>query len=595
MTIQSGVDTLLAMYEGRGREALLPALWDVQTAFGSISPLHVHQMSHVLRVPEADIFGVIGFYTLFHEEATGRRIIRVCTDPTCALAGADDILRDVCARLDISPDETTTDGEYTVEHSPCLGLCDYAPAALASARGGTDIALPNVSVDGLLGEWHGDYFTPAGDDASVLLSPTLSAAPETLAEYGDYASLRQAIEDMTPEEAIAQVEASGLIGRGGAAFPTGLKWKFTRGAGGDTKYVVCNADESEPGTFKDRVLMEHRPHLLLEGIALAAYAVGADKAYIFIRGEYPKATAILADAIHEAEAAGFLGEAIMDSGFSLSIELRRGAGAYICGEETALFEAIEGKRGFPRMKPPYPTTFGLFGKPTAVNNVETLCAVPSIIENGADWFKGIGSEGSAGPKLVSVSGHVERPGVYEIEPGIALRVFLKDVCGGVIGDLQTVLMGGAAGMFLKPEDIDVRLSFEDLREVGCTFGSGAIMVFNETTDLREVLKRLGRFFQHESCGKCFPCQLGTQRQVEILERLDAPQAGDAERLMDIGMTMTEASICGLGHTAGIAVMSAIEKFPGLFQPLPPSPSPRLQGGERQADLTRKGRDQWART
>ena len=233
-------------------------------------------------------------------------------------------------------------------------------------------------------------------------------------------------------------------------------------------------------------------------------------------------------------------------------------------KKTALFEAIEGKRGFPRMKPPYPTTFGLFGLPTAVNNVETLCAVPGIIKHGADSFKGIGTEGSAGPKLVSVSGHVGRPGVYEIEPGITLRHFLDEVCGGVIGDLETVLMGGAAGTFLKPDDIDVPLTFEDLREIGSTFGSGAIMVFNQTTDLRDVMKRLGRFFQHESCGKCFPCQLGTQRQVEILERLDAPKAGDAERLLDIGMTMTEASICGLGHTAGIAVMSAIEKFPELF-------------------------------
>ncbi|MDE2774816.1 MAG: NADH-quinone oxidoreductase subunit NuoF [Chloroflexota bacterium] len=565
MTIQSSVDTLLTKYQSRGREALLPVLWDVQGAFGSISPEHVHEISHLLRVPEADIFGVIGFYTLFHDQPTGRRIIRICTDPTCALKGADDVLRETCARLDIAPDETTADCEYTVERSPCLGMCDYAPAALASARGEVDVALPNVTVDALLGEWTGEYFRPAGDNRSALLNPRLRAAPETLAEYGDYKALRRAISEMSPEEVIAQVEASGLIGRGGAAFPTGLKWKFTRGADGNIKYIVCNADESEPGTFKDRVLMEHRPHLLLEGIALAAYAVGTDKAIIFIRGEYPKATAILADAIREAQAAGLLGGASMGDDDELDIELRRGAGAYICGEETALFEAIEGKRGFPRMKPPYPTTFGLFGKPTAVNNVETLCAVPSIISKGADWFRGIGSDGSAGPKLVSVSGHVARPGVYEIKPGISLRHFLDEVCGGVIGELQAVLMGGAAGTFLKPEDSDVRLTFEDLREAGSTFGSGAIMVFNQTTDLRDMLKRLGRFFQHESCGKCFPCQLGTQRQVEILERLDAPQAGDAERLMDIGLTMTEASICGLGHTAGIAVMSAIEQFPELFK------------------------------
>ena len=559
------LDATLEAYRGRGREALLPALWDVQGARGSISPGDVQQISYILRVPEADIYGVIGFYTLFHEEATGRRIIRVCGDPTCALAGADDVLHGVCSRLGISEGETTADGEYTVEHSPCLGLCDYAPAALVSERGQSDKSLPQVTPEALLGDWTDLYFRPAGDADSVMLDASLADAPQTLSQYGDYTALRKAIRGMTPDEVIAEVEASGLIGRGGAAFPTGLKWKFTRAAPGAVKYVVCNADESEPGTFKDRVLMEHRPHLLLEGIALAAYAVGTGKAYIFIRGEYPKATAILAEAIQQAEAGGLLGHNIMGSDFSLDIEIRRGAGAYICGEETALFEAIEGKRGFPRMKPPYPTTFGLFGLPTAANNVETICAAPLIINRGADWFRSIGSEGSAGPKLVSVSGHVGRPGVYEIAPGMTLRHFLDQVCGGVIGELRAVLMGGAAGTFLLPDEIDVRLTFEDLRAAGSTFGSGAIMVLNQTADLRDLLKRLGRFFQHESCGKCFPCQLGTQRQVEILERLDAPHAGDGERLLDVGMTMTEASLCGLGHTAGIAVMSAIEKFPQLFE------------------------------
>ena len=559
------IDATLEKYRGRGREALLPILWDVQGACGSISPEQVHRISHILRVPEADIYGVIGFYTLFHDEPTGRRIIRICADPTCALAGADAVLHEVCERLGIHEGETTPDDDYTVEHSPCLGLCDYAPAAMVSACGQPDMSLPRVTVDALLGEWSGEYFTPAGDAGSVMLDPTLASAPQTLAAYGDYAALRKALTEMSPDDVIAEVEASGLIGRGGAAFPTGLKWKFTRAADGAEKYVVCNADESEPGTFKDRVLMEHRPHLLLEGIALAAYAAGSSKAYIFIRGEYPKATAILADAIDEAEAQGLLGDGVMGGGFSLDIEIRRGAGAYICGEETALFEAIEGKRGFPRMKPPYPTTYGLFGKPTAANNVETLCAAPLIITRGADWFKSIGTEGSAGPKLVSVSGHVGAPGVYEIAPGMTLRHFLDQICGGVIGDLQAVLMGGAAGTFLLPDEIDVPLTFEDLRAAGSTFGSGAIMVFNTTADLRDILRRVGRFFQHESCGKCFPCQLGTQRQVEILERLDAPQAGDRKRLQDVGMTMTEASICGLGHTAGIAVMSAIEKFPELFE------------------------------
>jgi NADH-quinone oxidoreductase subunit F len=311
--------------------------------------------------------------------------------------------------------------------------------------------------------------------------------------------------------------------------------------------------------------MEGRPHLLLEGMAIAAYAIGATQGYLFIRGEYPEATKRLVDALNEATEANLLGDYIMGSDFSFNIEIRRGAGAYICGEETALFEAIEGKRGFPRVKPPYPTESGLFGKPTVVNNVETLCAVPGIVENGASWFRQYGTENSAGTKLVSVSGHVARPGVYEIVPGITLRHLLDDFCGGVIGDLQAVLMGGAAGTFLTPDEIDVKLTFEDLRAIGGTFGSGAIMVFNNTVDLRDVLLRLAKFFKHESCGKCFPCQLGTQRQLEILERSAHPLPGDKARLHDIGWTMTEASLCGLGQTAASAVLSAINRWDDLFE------------------------------
>ena len=545
-------NTLIASYEGRGREALLPVLWDIQQTEGYISKEAVHTISKTLRVPGADIYGVISFYTLFHEQETGERIIRVCTDPSCGLAGADSVLEDV---------RKMATG-CTVEASPCLGMCDHAPAGLVSVTGKGDMLIASANSDTLLTiETQPDYVAHKQSSHNILLKET---SGESLDDYSDYESLRDALRDNKPDSLIQTVEASGLIGRGGAAFPTGLKWKFTRQAQGSPKYVICNADESEPGTFKDRVLMEERPHLLLEGMALAGYAIGAKQGYIFVRGEYPVAEKILADAITNAQQSGLLGDNIMGTDFTFHIEIRRGAGAYICGEETALFEAIEGKRGFPRIKPPYPTTHGLFGKPTVVNNVETLCAIPSIIKNGADWFKSIGTEKSTGSKLVSVSGHVNSSGVYEIEPGITLRQLLDGYCGGVTGTLQAVLMGGAAGTFLSPDEIDVKLTFEDLRAIDSTFGSGAIMVFNDSTDLKDVLRRLGHFFEHESCGKCFPCQLGTQRQVEILERLDNPRAGDVIRLQDIGMTMTESSLCGLGQTAGSAVMSAIKKFPHLF-------------------------------
>lgn len=557
------LDDILLRYGNCRRDALLPILWDVQTAFGHISPQAVHAISHTLRVPEADIYGVIGFYSLFHSQPTGETLIRICTDPACGLAGADDLLAGLTKRLNIAPGEMTADGRYMVEHTTCLGLCEHAPAALISERGIGEKSLGTVTEDDCLlnSKERAPYEAIFSASPSVLLDRVPPARAQTLDEYGTYSALRKAL-GITPDDLINTIQQSGLIGRGGAAFPTATKWKLTRQSRGEPRYIICNADESETGTFKDRVLLEGCPHRLLEGLIIGAYAIGAQQGYIFVRGEYPEATRRLRIAIEEASVANLLGDNILNKGFSFHVEIRRGAGAYICGEETALFEAIEGKRGYPRVKPPYPTESGLFGKPTVVNNVETLCLVPGIIERGPDWFRLHGTEKTAGTKLVSVSGHVSRSGVYEINPGISLRQLLEEQCGGVIGKFQTALMGGASGTFITADQIDVRLTFEDLRAINSTFGSGAIMVFNDTVDLRDILRRVARFFQHESCGKCFPCQLGTQRQMEILEDVGRP--GDQDRLRDIGLTMTESSLCGLGQTAGSAVLSALRNWPELF-------------------------------
>ncbi len=557
------LEDILRGYEGRQRDALLPVLWDVQTAFGHINAEAVHAISHALHVPEADIYGVISFYTMFYDQPTGKKIIRVCTDPSCGAQGADEVLHGLCHQLGLPVHGgTTDDGEYTVEHSPCLGLCEHAPAALISERGVGESSVAFAKDPAALLNGASLYDLKVGTDPGILLAGVNGNNAQSLSAYGDYQALHKAL-DTGPEAIIKVVKDSGLVGRGGAGFPTGLKWQFTRGAEG-THYVVCNADESEPGTFKDRVLMEARAHLILEGMAICGFTIGAEKGYIFIRGEYPNATARMQAAIDEAEAAGLLGDNIMGTDFSFHVEIRRGAGAYICGEESALFEAIEGKRGFPRIKPPYPTTHGLFMQPTAINNVETLSLIPSIIEHGAAWFRQYGTEKTAGPKLVAVSGHVNRPGVYEIAPGLTLRELLENHCEGIIGELQAVLVGGAAGTFLAPDEIDVRLSIEDLRAIGGTLGSGATMVFNTTVTMQDILRRLARFFKHESCGKCYPCQLGTQRQMEILER-HTPLLGDRKRLADIGMTMTEASLCGLGQTAAMAVLSALDKWPTLME------------------------------
>jgi NADH-quinone oxidoreductase subunit F len=326
---------------------------------------------------------------------------------------------------------------------------------------------------------------------------------------------------------------------------------------------VCNADESETGTFKDRVLLERNPFRVLEGILLAARAIGANYGYIYIRGEYPLAYQRFRAALEQARSQGYIGSNILGSDFSFELEIRRGAGAYECGEETALFESIEGKRGEPRVKPPFPTDAGLFGRPTVINNVETLANTPFIILNGAAAYRQFGTEKSPGTRLVCLSGPVERPGLYEISMGTTLRQVIDEFGGGLHSGrtLRAVLVGGAAGAFISPDQIDVPLAFETLTAIGATFGSGAIMVFDDTSDMWGVLTRIARFFRDESCGKCFPCQLGTQRQLEIVQRMGQGGAreGDRQLLFELGQVMTDSSLCGLGQFAATAITSAFKK------------------------------------
>ena len=541
---------VIESYIPLGRSGLLPALHAAQRAYGWLPQEVAAEVARSLKVPLADVHGVIEFYSLFYNEPVGRRIIRVCTDPACGLKGADGILRHLCEHHGIQAGQSAPDLSLTIERSPCLGLCEQAPAALVDDMAETNIDLnvdsyelgrPRSIVGGSL-----RLLTAHCGDGTTLLE-----------KYGEYAALNKALA-MKPEDVIVEVKSAGLVGRGGAAFPTGVKWEGAAKADGDQKYVVCNADESEPGTFKDRILLLDDPHRAIEGMCIAAHAIGATKGYIYLRGEYPYILPVLEYALTEARMAGYLGE-------RFDIEVRLGAGAYICGEETALFESIEGRRGFPRVKPPFPTTHGLFGQPTVINNVETLCNVPLILQEGAVGYRRIGTEKSPGPKLFCVSGDVTRPGLYEVPFGVTLRELLG-LAGDVTGGLQAVLFGGAAGAFATSAHLDVKLTFEDLRAAGLPLGSGVVMVFDESRDLRDVLKRLGHFFVHESCGKCYPCQMGTQRQMEILDRVAAGKTldGDLERLQDVGWTMTDASLCGLGQTAAGAVLSAVKLWPELF-------------------------------
>ena len=553
--LKPAIETYIPM----SRSGLLPALHAAQKLYGWISEPVATEIAKALHVPLADVHGVIEFYSLFYNEPTSKRVFRVCTDVACALKGGDGILNHLCEHHGLKPGQTKPDLSLTIEPSPCLGLCEHAPVALIDGQAETNINLKKSTYE--LG------YPPSRVYGSIrLLTANCGDGITSLAKYSKYSAFSKAL-GMKPETIVNEVKASGLVGRGGAAFPTGVKWEGAAKAEADQKYVICNADESEPGTFKDRILLLDDPHRTIEGMCITAYAIGASKGFIYIRGEYPYIVPVLENALNEAREAGLLGRNILGSGFSFDIEIRVGAGAYICGEETALFESIEGKRGFPRIKPPFPTTHGVFGKPTVINNVETLCNIPLIVAKGSTEYRKIGTEKSPGPKLFCVSGDVAKPGMYEVPFGVTLRELLN-MAGGVANKkkLQAVLFGGAAGAFATSKHLNVKMTFEDLRGVGLPLGSGVVMVFDEARDMRQVLKSLGHFFAHESCGKCYPCQMGTQRQKEILERVASGKVvdGDFVRLQDVGWTMTDASLCGLGQTAASAVLSAMKLWPEMF-------------------------------
>jgi NADH-quinone oxidoreductase subunit F len=549
------------------RHLLLPALNAVQGRIGWISPGALDYICRRLSVPPAEAYGVATFYALLSTESRPPRVAHVCDDIACQLAGAENL----CRKLE----ETLGPEGGSWFRSPCLGQCERAPATLLQLAGEDDWTLTSADADSVAAAVAGKRSeSPLPSAAPQTRAPRREAlrilrrigraSPSSLDDYreqGGYQALRRAFE-LGPEGVLREVKESGVRGRGGAAFPMGVKWEAVAKAPVRPHYVVCNADESEPGTFKDRALMEEDPFAVIEATTIAGMATGSPRGYIYVRGEYPLAIRRLRHAIAAAEKRGFLGAGIMGEGFDFQIEVRQGAGAYICGEETALFNSIEGFRGEPRSKPPFPTQVGLFRKPTVVNNVETLVNVLDIVLDGGPAFAAIGTKESAGPKLFCVSGHVARPGVYEVPFGATLREVL-DLAGGVPGGrkIKTILLGGAAGSFVGPEDLDTPLTFEGTRAIGATLGSGVIMVFDETSDMRATAARIARFFRDESCGQCVPCRVGTVRQEEALSRLARNGDGAREKILldELAQVMRDASICGLGQTAANAIVSALAK------------------------------------
>ena len=410
------------------------------------------------------------------------------------------------------------------------------------------------------------------EETRIVLQNVGEIDPMNIEEYiarDGYFALAKVLKEMKPEDVIDEIKKSGLRGRGGAGFPTGLKWEFTAKASGDQKYVLCNADEGEPGTFKDRLIMEGDPHSLIEGMIIAGYAVGATKGYIYIRGEYYGSIDTIRKAIEDAYEYGFLGENILGSGFSFDLSVRLGAGAYVAGEETALIESIEGKTAKPRLKPPYPPTFGLFGKPTVVNNVETFVNVPRIILKGADWFKSFGTESSPGTKVFSLVGNVVKKGIVEVPLGTTVRDLIFKFGGGVEGGrkLKIVQTGGTAGTFIGPDKLDVPLDYDSYQNYGVSLGSGVILVADETHCAVDLALNTMRFYEHESCGKCTPCREGTKLAVQILERISKGQGKkeDLELLREIAKAAGETSFCGLGQSIPVPLLSILENFKEEFE------------------------------
>ncbi len=595
---------IIARYP-QSRSALLPLLHLVQAHDTYVTKAGIGFCATQLGLSRAQVAAVATFYSMYRRQPTGEYLVGVCTNTTCAVMGGDEILATLSEHLGIEPGQTTADGRITLEHVECNAACDYAPVVMVNweffddqspagsielvddLRAGSAVApsrgTPTLcsfqQVSRLLA---GAAEPEPADTAPFTLGARTPEAPNppvlsrewadseswTLQSYrrsNGYHGLRAAL-DLSPDEVIEIVKASGLRGRGGAGFPVGMKWSFIPQAPADAgkpHYLVVNADESEPGTCKDMPLMLASPHILIEGMIIASYAIRAKLAFIYVRGEVASVIARLRDAVAQARGAGLLGTDILGSGFDLDIVVHAGAGAYICGEETALLDSLEGLRGQPRLRPPFPAVAGLYASPTVVNNVESIASVPAILRNSADWFRQMGTEKSPGFTMYSLSGHVANPGQYEAPLGITLRELL-DLAGGIRAGhrLKFWTPGGSSTPLFTADHLDIPLDYEGVAQAGSMLGTKALQLFDETTCAVRAVLRWSEFYQHESCGKCTPCREGTYWLVQLMERLEAGQGqpGDLEKLLDITDSIAGKAFCALGDAATVPIISSLELF-----------------------------------
>ncbi len=579
---------------GRQRSAILPALFVIQREFGYCQVEAQNELAQMLDLEPAEVGAVVGFYNMFHEESKGEYHIEVCNNVPCMLRGANQCLHHLEEKLGIHHGEQTADGKFGLDHMECLGSCATAPMASVTEQKTGQIRYfeemqTDQDVDKFLALLNSgkafstlERWTPTGDptnegkaagpytvggmDPRYLSARVLQPNSHTIESYiadGGYETVTKVINEMQPAAVIDQIKASGLRGRGGAGFPTGTKWSFLAPA--KPRYLVINADESEPGTFKDRIIMEYDPHQLLEGIIISAFAIDCELAFIYIRGEYYFGYTRLVEAIKEAKAKGFLGKGIFGTEKNLEIVVHRGAGAYECGEETALLTSLEGFRGHPRMKPPFPAVEGLYAKPTIVNNVESICNVTHIMRHGVDWYKSFGTEKSTGIRIFCLSGNVKRPGLYELPHATPLRELIYTYGGGPEHDdapVKAVCPGGLSMKLLTADQLDTLLDYESVQAAGSLLGSAGIIVMDSRAPMVSVARRTLSFYREESCGKCTPCREGTGWLEDILERIEdgGGRAQDLPLLEKIASFIAGKSFCPFGDAAVWGMQSNLSKF-----------------------------------
>ncbi len=574
-------NTLLTRYPVK-RSALIPMLLYAQDEQGYISDEIIAEIANRLELNTLQVTETLEYYSMLRRKPAGKHHVQICTNVSCMLRGGKQLLEHAQRKLEIGHKEVTADGVFSLEEVECIGACTGAPAMQVNYDFYEDLTPKRVDeiIDQLdaNGKSEPSKFTAgAVHERHAAETPVISRRfglkdstnIDAYLKTEGYAALEKALKQMTPEQVIDELKKSNLRGRGGAGFPTGMKWSFVPKDTGKPKYILCNADESEPGTCKDRPLMEMDPHQLIEGMVIAGRAVSAHNGYIYIRGEYRYVLDIMDRAIEEAYARGYLGKNILGSGFDFDVCTHTGAGAYECGEESALMESLEGKRGYPRIRPPFPAVVGLYGCPTVINNVETLSSVPAVIREGGEAYASRGTAKNGGTRLFCISGHVNRPGIYELPMGFNLRRMIEEVAGGMRDGkkLKAVIPGGSSCPLLKAEETDLPMDYDSLAKAGSMLGSGGVVVIDEDTCMVDLARRIMHFYAHESCGWCIPCREGTAWLRKMLDRFHGGmgRAEDIPLIGELAKNMLGRTFCPLGDAAALPTISIVNKWRNEFE------------------------------